>query len=290
MSELLLSKFGITADELTDLTEEKAIELQQRVEDKIKNAILDSEDFYKNLDEAKISADFKNKYLGEGTAKIAGMAKKALDKEFNLTEEDKATFSEDDLKNIDKYVAKVKSIHQTKISTGNNDVDALQNENLSLKQKISEYDTKIKDLQDKFDSDLTEKLTAQNIETLTLIETAKLQENIVGQASVMFKLVFPTIQSKYAILIENGVPSLRKKDNTAFKVEVDVDGKKQHLTIGKAIEQELKTIGVWKDGGAGGKGGSGGGPIIVNGDFKGKQDLPDEIKKKIEEEQAFMGR
>jgi len=288
MSELLFSKFGITADELTDLTEDKATELHQRIQDKIKTSILDSEDFYKNLDENKISADFKNKYLGEGTAKIAGMAKKALDKEFNLTEEDKTTFSEEDLKNIDRYVAKVKSIHSTKISSGSKDIDALQNENLSLKQKIGEYDAQIKTLNDKFDSDLTEKLTQKEIETLTLIETSKLQENIVGQVGAMFKLVFPSIQSKYAILVENGVPSLRKKDNVAFKVEVDVDGKKQHLTIDKAIEQELRLIGVWKE--AQGGGGDGGKKIIVNGDFGNKQDLPDAIKKKIEEEQAFMGR
>lgn len=287
MSELLFSKFGITADELTELTEEKAIELHQRIQDKIKTSILDSEDFYKNLDEAKISSEFKNKYLGEGTAKIAGMARKALDREFNLTEDDKSTFAEEDLKNIDKYIAKVKSIHSTKISSGNKDVDALQNENLSLKQKISEYDSKINDLQTKFDSDLTEKLTAQNIETLTLIETSKLQENIVGQASALFKLVYPNIQSKYAIIIDNGVPSLRKKDNTAFKVEVDVNGTKQHLTIDKAIEQELRAIGVWKDTNTSPTDNK---KIIVNGDFANKQELPDAIRKKIEEEQAFMNR
>jgi hypothetical protein len=287
MSELLFSKLGITADELTELTEEKAIELHQRIQNNIKTSILDSEDFYKNLDEAKISSEFKNKYLGEGTAKIAGMARKALDREFNLTEDDKSTFAEEDLKNIDKYISKVKSIHNTKISSGNKDIDALQNENLSLKQKISEYDSKINDLQTKFDSDLTEKLTAQNIETLTLIETSKLQENIVGQASALFKLVYPNIQSKYAIIIDNGVPSLRKKDNIAFKVEVEVNGTKQHMTIDKAIEQELRAIGVWRDSNSNPQPSN---KIVVTGDFGNKQELPDAIRKKIEEEKAFMGR
>ena len=285
MSELLFSRFGIDANDVVDLTEEKAAELAERIENSVKSKILDSEDFYKGLDESKISSEFKNKYLNEGTSKIAGMARKALDREFSLTETDKSTFSEDDLKNIDKYIAKVKSIHASKISTGNKDVDALQNENLALKQKISEYDTQISSLSEKFDSDLAEKLTQKEIETLTLIETSKLQESITGNAAVMFKLVFPNIQSKYAIIVENGVPSLRKKDNTAFKVEIDVNGKKEHLTIEKAIENEFRSIGVWKE-----KQQPINEKIVVTGDFSAKTELPEAIRKKIEEEQAFLGR
>jgi hypothetical protein len=285
MSELLFSRFGIDANDVVDLTEEKAAELAERIEISVKSKILDSEDFYKGLDESKISSEFKNKYLNEGTSKIAGMARKALDREFSLTETDKSTFSEDDLKNIDKYIAKVKSIHASKISTGNKDVDALQNENLALKQKISEYDTQISSLSEKFDSDLAEKLTQKEIETLTLIETSKLQESITGNAAVMFKLVFPNIQSKYAIIVENGTPSLRKKDNTAFKVEVDVNGKKEHLTIEKAIEAEFRNIGLWKEKAAANPSEK----IIVNGDFKAGN-LPDSVKNKIAEEQAFFNR
>lgn len=286
MSELLFSKFGIDASDVADLTEEKAAELAERIENSIKSKILDSEEFYKGLDESKISSDFKNKYLSEGTSKIAGMARKALDREFSLTEADKATFSEDDLKNIDKYISKVKSIHATKVSSGSKDVDALQNENLALKQKISEYDTQINSLNEKFDSDLAEKLTQKEIETLTLIETSNLQDSITGNAGVMFKLVYPNIQSKYAIIVENGVPSLRKKDNTAFKVEIDVNGKKEHLTIQKAIENEFRSIGVWKEK----QQPTVNEKIVVTGDFSAKTELPEAIRKKIEEEQAFLGR
>jgi hypothetical protein len=285
MSELIFKNFGIEASELIDLTEEKAVELISKIENSVKAKITDSEDFYKTLDESKIPSDFRNKYLNEGTAKIAGMARKAIDKEFAISENDKASFSEEDLKNIERYVAKAKFIYSEKHSSGSKDVDLLQNENLSLKQKISEYDTQLKTLNQKFESDLAEKLTQKEIETLTLIETSKLQSKIVGQVGAMFKLVYPNIQSKYAIIIDNGIPSLRKKDNTSFKVEIDVNGKKEHLTIDKAIEQELKTIGVWRD-----EQETQQQKQTIVTDFSGKQKISDEISRKIAEENAFFGK
>ena len=287
MSELIFNKFGIDASELADLNDEKANEIALKIENSVKDKILNSEDFYKGLDESKISSDFKNKYLNEGTSKIAGMARKALDKEFSLTESDKAKFSEEDLKNIEKYVTKVKEIYSEKNSSGSKDIDLLQNENLSLKQKISEYDTQIKTLSEKFDSDIAEKLTQKEIETLTLIETSKLQANVIGNAGVMFKLVYPNIQSKYAIVVDNGVPSLRKKDNTSFKVEIDNGGKKEYLTIEKAIENEFRTIGVWKDTQQTQTNTQ---TVTVNTDFATKTKLPDHVLKKIEEEQSFKNR
>lgn len=287
MSELIFNKFGIDANELADLNDEKATEIALKIENHVKTKLLDSEEFYKGIDETKLSSDFKNKYLNEGTAKIAGMARKALDKEFSLTESDKSKFSEDDLKNIERYISKVKEIHSEKTSTGNKDVDALQNENLALKQKISEYDTQITSLNEKFESDLSEKLTQKEIETLTLIETSKLQANIVGNAGVMFKLVYPNIQQKYAIIVEDGVPSLRKKDNTSFKVEVDNNGKKEYLTIDKAIENEFKAIGVWKNNDTPPPSGQ---QIIVNTDFKQGTKIPDHVAQKIAEEQAFRNK
>ena len=287
MNELIFNKFGIDASELTDLNDDKVNEIALKIENNVKSKLMDSEDFYKGIDESKLSSDFKNKYLNEGTAKIAGMARKALDKEFSLTESDKSRFSEDDLKNIEKYVTKVKEIYSEKTASGNKDVDALQNENLSLKQKISEYDEQISTLNEKFESDLSEKLTQKEIETLTLIETSKLQSNIVGNAGVMFKLVYPNIQQKYAIIVEDGVPSLRKKDNTSFKVEVDNNGKKEYLTIDKAIENEFKLIGVWKDAQIAPTAPN---QIIVNTDFKQGSKIPDHVAQKIAEEQAFRNK
>ena len=81
MDELLYTRLGIDPSSLEGLTEEKANEIVSNLENGIRSKILESEDFYKGLDENKIPADFKNKYLNEGTSKIAGMAKKALDKE-----------------------------------------------------------------------------------------------------------------------------------------------------------------------------------------------------------------
>ncbi len=285
MSELLFSKLGINQDQLKDLTEDKATELVLGIQNNFKSQLLDSQEFYETLDEAKLT-NFKNKYLKEGESKIYGIAKKELEKQFGLTEEDKKQFSEDDFKNLDKYIDKVKSVFSQKINTGNKDVNALQDENISLKQKLSEYDTKFTSLQEKFDSDVAEKLTQKEIETLTLIEVSKLTNNLVGQVGATFKLVYPQIQSKYAIVVDNGVPSLRKKDNTAFKVEIDNNGKKEHLTIEKAIELEYKALGLWKETQQQQQPQK---TITVNGDFSGQnRQMPDHLKKKIEAEKNFL--
>lgn len=285
MSDLLYQKLGINPEQLKDLTEEKATDIIVGLQNNFKTQLLESPEFYETLDEAKLTT-FKNKYLKEGENKIYGIAKKELEKQFGLTEEDKKQFSEDDYKNLDKFIDKVKSVFSQKINTSNKDINALQDENISLKQKLSEYDTKFASLQEKFESDVAEKLTQKEIETLTLIEVSKLTNNLVGQVGATFKLVYPQIQSKYAIIVDGGVPSLRKKDNPAFKVEIDNNGKKEHLTIEKAIELEYKALGLWKENQQQQPAQQ---TITVNGDFSGQnRQIPEHLKRKIEAEKNFL--
>ena len=125
MSDLLYQKLGINPEQLKDLTEEKATEIVVGLQNNLKTQLLESPEFYETLDEAKLT-NFKNKYLKEGESKIYGIAKKELEKQFGLTEEDKKQFSEDDYKNLDKFIDKVKSVFSQKINTGNKDVNALQ--------------------------------------------------------------------------------------------------------------------------------------------------------------------
>ena len=285
MSDLLYQKLGINPEQLIDLTEEKATEIVVGLQNNLKTQLLESPEFYETLDEAKLT-NFKNKYLKEGESKIYGIAKKELEKQFGLTEEDKKQFYEDDYKNLDKFIDKVKSVFSQKINTGNKDVNALQDENITLKQKLSDYDSKFASLQEKFESDVAEKLTQKEIETLTLIEVSKLTNNLVGQVGATFKLVYPQIQSKYAIIVDGGVPSLRKKDNPAFKVEIDNNGKKEHLTIEKAIELEYKALGLWKETQQQQQAQQ---TITVNGDFSGQnRQMPEHLKRKIADEKNFL--
>ncbi|MCQ4139238.1 hypothetical protein [Chryseobacterium sp. EO14] len=285
MSNILFEKLGIDPASIEGLTEEKAVELVGNIENGIKTKLLENEDFYKTLDESKLPADFKNKYLSEGTAKIAGMAKKSLDKEFGLTEEDKKQFGEDDLKNIDKYILKVKDIYSQKVSSGNKDVDSLQNENLTLKQLTEELKGKYENLSSEFETKTSERLKQKEVETLTMLEAFKLNANLVGNIGATFKLVYPTLTNKYAIVEEGGIPSIRKKDNPSFKVEFDNDGKKEHLTLEKALEIEYKALGLWKEAQQGNSGD--GKTVTVTTDFNSKT-IPDNIKDIIDKENAFM--
>ena len=283
MDELLYTRLGIDPSSLEGLTEEKANEIVSNLENGIRSKILESEDFYKGLDENKIPADFKNKYLNEGTSKIAGMAKKSLDKEFGLTEEDKKQFGEDDLKNIDKYILKVKDIYSTKVNSGNKDVGSLQNENLTLKQSVEEFKGKLETANTDYETRLSERLKEKDIETLTMFEVLKLNDNVVGNIGATFKLVYPSLLEKYAIIEEGGIPSIRKKDNPAFKVEFDNSGKKEHLTLDKALELEYKALGLWKEI----KNDPAPKTITFTTDFSQKT-IPESIQEKIKSEKAFL--
>jgi hypothetical protein len=139
-------------------------------------------------------------------------------------------------------------------------------------------------LQAKFDSDLTEKLTQKEVETLTLIEASKLADNLHGHIGSTYKLVYPTLQQKYAVLVENGVVSIRKKDNPSYKVEIDNGGKKEFLTIEKALEIEYKALGFWKE--------KTGGTPPVAGSFRttdfNTAEPSQAIKDKIAKEREFL--
>lgn len=283
MDELIYTKLGIDPSSLEELTEEKATEIVSNIENGIRSKMLESEDFYKGLDENKIPADFKNKYLNEGTSKIAGMAKKALDKEFGLTEEDKKQFGEDDLKNIDKYILKVKDIYSTKINSVSKDVGLLQSENLTLKQSVDEYKGKLSTLNTDYETKLSERLKEKDIETLTMFEVLKLNNSVVGNIGATFKLVYPSLLEKYAIIEEGGVPSIRKKDNPSFKVEFDNAGKKEYLSMDKALELEYKALGLWKET----KEDSNPKTITITTDFSQKT-IPESIQEKIKSEKAFL--
>jgi hypothetical protein len=245
MSEILYQKLGIDAEAAKDLTSEKVEEIFGKYNDSLKTSFLESEDFFKNINEAKLPSELKNKLLNDGQAKIAGMSKKALVKEFGLTDEDLSTFTEDDLKDINKYISKTKNIHLTKLNSGNKDISILQSENLDLKQKVSEYQSQISSLEEKFNSDLNEKLTNKEVEVMTMIEVGKMNANILGNPLATFKLIYPNLQNKYNVHVDNGVVELRSKENPQFKVETEINGKKQFLTIEKAIENEYKHIGLW---------------------------------------------
>ena len=283
MSELLYTKLGIDPSSLEGLTEEKAAEIVGNIENGIRLKILESEDFYKTLDENKIPAEYKNKYLSEGTSKIAGIAKKTLDKEFALTEGDKAQFGEDDLKNIDKYIARVKEIYSTKVSSGSKDVGNLQNENLTLKQSVEEYKGKLENLNTEYETKTAERLKLKEVESLTMLEAVKLSSNLVGNMGATFKLVYPALTEKYAIVQQGGMPSIRKKDNPAFKVEFDNAGKKEHLSMEKALELEYKALGLWKET----EQKVDPKTIKVTTDFTQKT-IPESIQESIKKEKAFL--
>lgn len=283
MIDLLYEKLGIDPSSLEGLTEEKANEIIGNIENGFKSKILENEDFYKSLDENKIPSDFKNKYLSEGTAKIAGLTKKSLDKEFGLTEEDKSKFAEEDLKNIDKYISKVKTIYSDKVNAGSKDVGSLQNEILTLRQTADEYETKFKTLDQQYEEKLTKSISEKESEFLTMMEVGKMSSNIIGNIGATFKLVYPTLTEKYSIVNEGGVPSIRKKDNSAFKVEYDNGGKKEYMTMEKAIELEYKALGLWKEKEE---------PraprtVTINGDFNDRS-IPNNMREIIAEEKSFL--
>jgi len=248
MSEILYQKLGIDTEVAKDLTAEKVGEIIGNYNDNLRASFLQSEDFYNSIDESKLPSEIKNKLLNDGQNKIAGMSKKSLTKEFGLTDDDLATFSEEELKDINKYISKTKSIHLSKLNLGNKDISVLQSENLDLKQKSAELGKQTESLEEKYNSDLKEKLTNKDLEVMTMIEVGKMTNNILGNPlATLQKIIYPNLQKQYSFHVENGVIELRSKENTQFKVEIDVNGKKQFLTIEKAIEDEYRKIGLWKD-------------------------------------------
>ncbi len=283
--ETLVKNLGLTDEDITALSTEGAdlTPITQKVTDSIKAKILEDEAFYNTLDKNRLPKDWFNEKFNEGVLKVAGMGKSAIDKHFGLTSEDKATFSEDELKDIAKYTAKATSIFKGKIAGDNKDVSTLQDEIITLKQQLDERKTEIESLQTKFDSDLSEKLTAKELETLSLIEASQLQSNIPVPVGIIFDKAFASVKSKYTVVVENGIASIRKKDNPTFKVEkADKSG---HMELKDALTEAFKELKTWKDDNGGQQGAGGKATVTIN---PSKGSVSEALKKKQAEEDAFF--
>ncbi len=206
--------------------------------------MLENEEFYKSIDKERLPKEFFKAKFDEGISKISATSKAAIDKHFSLTETDKESFSEDEKKDVTKYIAKAVSLYKGKTSDSK-DLSLLQDENLSLKQMLDERQREMKSLTEKFDSELKEKLTAKETETLALIEASNLQANVPVNITLIWDKVFGSVKNKYSVIVENGQATIRKKDNPAFKV--DKADKSGHMNLRDAIVEELKATGAWKE-------------------------------------------
>lgn len=283
--ETLVKNLGLTDEDITTLSTEGAdlTPITQKVTDSIKAKILEDEAFYNTLDKNRLPKDWFNEKFNEGVLKVAGMGKSAIDKHFGLTSDDKATFSEDELKDIAKYTAKATSILKSKMSVDNKDVSTLQDEIITLKQQLDERKTEIESLQIKFDSDLSEKLTAKELETLSLIEASQLQGNILVPVGIIFDKAFASVKSKYTVVVENGIASVRKKDNPTFKVEkADKSG---HMELKDALTEAFKELKTWKDDNSGQQKVGNTATVIIN---PSKGSVSEALKQKQAEEDAFF--
>ncbi len=282
--EKVLQSLGLDEAEITSLQSnpEDLTPFQTKIQESVKAKLLEDETFYTGLDKNKLPQDwFKGKF-DEGVNKIASLSKQGIDKHFGLTADEKKTFSEEDLKDVTKYIAKATEIYKSKF-TGDKDIAKLQDENISLKARLEEMDTQVATLKEKFDSDLTEKLTQKELETLSLMEAGSLQENVPVKIGIIWDKVFAGVKNKYAVIIDNGVPSVRKKDNTSFKVE-NPEQKGKYLELKDVIALELKGMGAWKDSAP--APGSQKTTVQVQPN-KGLTDS-EAMKKKIAEEEAFF--
>jgi len=275
MSKELLTSFGITED----VTPENLEAVSTKLVDSVKARLFESEDFFTSIPKEKLPKDWFTDQFNQGVSKVAGMGKSAIDKHFGLTAEDKAIFGEEETKDISKYIAKATEIFKSRMGTAP-DIAKLQDENISLKQALDGKSAEIISIQEKFQSDFQEKLTQKELETLALIESSSLQENVPIKVNLIFDKAFNSIKNKYAVIIENGVPGIRKKDNTAFKIDkVDKSG---HMTLKDALEMEFKEMGAWKQEEKGAQGVQGR-TVIEPG-----RNINVKIQEKQKEEDAFF--
>lgn len=283
--ETLVKGLGLTDEDITALGADGAdlTPIQQKVTDAVKAKILEDETFYTTLDKNRLPKDWFDTKFNEGVNKVAGMGKSAIDKHFGLTAEDKATFSDEEVKDIAKYTAKAASIYKEKIGGGNKDVSALQDEIISLKQELDGRSTEIASLKEKFDSDLSEKLTAKELETLSLIEASQLQSNVPVPIGVIFDKAFANVKAKYNVVVENGIASIRKKDNASFKVEkADKSG---HMELKDALEEAFRELKSWKEDTSASGQGNTKTTVTIN---PGVASQSEALKKKQAEEDAFF--
>lgn len=280
-TEKLLKDLGLDDDLATSLTDEKLEEAKGLIVNTIKSKLLEDEEFYKGLDKSRLPKEFFNDKFNEGISKISATSKAAIDKHFGLTEADKAEFSEDEKKDVTKYIARATELYKSKTSN-NKDLSTLQDENLALKQQLEAKENEMKSIQEKFDSDFKEKLTAKETEWLAKSEALSLQQHIPVPVTLVFDKVFDVIKAKYSVVIEDGKANIRKKDNPSFKVPKK-DSNKEYMTLKDAIIEELKANSAWKD-------------DTQNSDPKkitvpiqpNRGIMSDAIKKKIEEEEKFF--
>jgi hypothetical protein len=276
----LLNELGIdeaTSNSITDDTLPQAVET---VVNRIKGKLLEDESFYQTIDRNKLPQDWFKEKFGEGQNKIAGIGKSAIDKHFGLTETEKANFTEDEKKDIGKYIEKAAGLYKSKFNV-DKDISALQDENITLKQQLDTRTREINSLNEKFESTLAEKLTAKETETLALIEASGLQQNVPVSINLIWDKVYNSIKNKYAVIVENGVSSIRKKDNINFKV--DKADKSGHMELKDAIADELKALGAWKEVQAGGQAAGGVKTVTI----QPNKSVSESEKRHIEYEKQF---
>jgi hypothetical protein len=282
-TEKLLKDLGLSDDLAASLTDEQIDEAKGQIISSIKSKLLEDEEFYKGIDKSRLPREFFAEKFNEGISKISATSKAAIDKHFGLTEADKADFSEDERKDVSRYIAKATELYKGKTSSSK-DLTTLQDENLALKQQLEAKDTEMRSVQEKFDSDFKEKLTSKETEWLAKSEALSLQNNIPVPVSLVFDKVFDVIKSKYSVIIEDGQANIRKKENPSFKVPKK-DSNKEYMTLKDAIIEELKSNSAWSE-------------STSKNDNKtnvtvqvqpNRGILNDAIKKKIAEEEAFFG-
>lgn len=280
-TEKLLKELGLEDDLATSLSEENLNDAKEKIVNQIKSKLLEDEEFYKGIDKGRLPKEFFKSSFDEGISKISATSKGAIDKHFGLTESDKASFSDEEKRDVSKYVAKAAEIYKQK-TNNSKDLTALQDENLALKQQLEAKDSEMKSIQEKFDSEFKEKLTAKETEWLAKAEALSLQQNVPVPISLVFDKVFDVIKNKYSVVIEDGQANIRKKDNPAFKV--NKSGTKEYMTLKDAIIEELKSNNAWKEE-TETKPNNGSVTVQIQ---PNKGIMSEAIKKKIQEEEQFF--
>lgn len=281
----ILQNLGIDEETINSITDENLAEVEGKLIEAVKGKLLEDENFYASVDKSKLPKEWFKEQFDQGAQKFTMQSKSSIDKHFGLTTDDKSKFSEEEKKDVDKYVAKATSLYKEKLASSNPDVSGLQDENIGLKKRLSELEEQQKTLSEKFDSELKEKLTAKEMETLSLIEASGLQPNVPISINLIWDKIYASVKDKYAVVIDAGSVSIRKKDKPSFKVD-HPEKKGSHLSLRDAIALELKAFGAWKEGNEPQSKGS---TTTVQVTPNNKGYFSDAIAKKIAEEEAMYG-
>jgi hypothetical protein len=281
--ELLLKNLGLDEETISNLNEENLPEVESKLVEAIKSKLFEKEEFYSSIDKTKLPKEWFKEQFDEGVKKFNGTTKSSIDKHFGITATDKSNFSEEEKYDVNKYLAKASTIYKDKISSANGDLNAVQDENLGLKKRLSELEESAKTLSEKFESELNEKLTAKEMETLALIDASGLQAYVPISINLIWDKVYNSIKNKYSVVLEGGITQIRKKDNPSFKIE-NPNVKGEYLGLKDALVEELKSLGAWKEK-ADEKKPDERTTITVN---PSKLNYSEALKKKIQEEEEFF--